>query len=197
MKYLGQYTIVKNKEVVILTDEGEFPIWVKDAEKLYSEFEKGDDIPDAEELQALACRRAVKKKAIRRIATGDITKKALITKLCHEKFFGTYPEREWVEEFVTKLERAGYIDDNGYAKRYLEKCLEKLWGEVKVKGSMLEKGFSHETIEQVFEAVSPDFVALAREYVEKNLQGCEKDTVWRKLSSRGFLSDTISNALNK
>ena len=197
MKYLGQYNITKNKETVILTDEGEYPIWVKDAEKYFVSLDRGDDIEDPELLVTLACRREIKKKAIRRLSAGDITKKALIMKLCREKVFGTYAEREWVEELVTKLERAGYIDDKGYAKRYLEKCLEKLWGEIKIKGSMHEKGFSHETVDEALEALSPDFVALAREYIEKNLQGCERDTVFRKLSSRGFLTETIISALDK
>ena len=197
MKYLGQYNVTKNKETVILTDEGEYPIWVNDAEKHFSSLEKGDEIEDTTLLVTLALRRYIKKKAIRRLSSGDITKKALIMKLCREKAFGAFPEREWVEELVTKLERAGYIDDKGYAKRYLEKCLEKLWGEVKIKGSMHEKGFSHETVDEVLEALSPDFVALAREYIEKNLQGCERDTVFRKLSSRGFLTETIMSALDK
>lgn len=197
MKYLGQYNVTKNKETVILTDEGEYPIWAKDAEKYFASLDRGEDIEDPELLLTLASRREIKKKAIRRISAGDITAKALITKLCREKVFGTYADREWVEELVAKLERAGYIDDRGYAKRYAEKCLEKLWGEIKIKGSMHEKGFSHETVDEALEALNPDFVTLAREYIEKNLQGCERDTVFRKLSSRGFLSETIISALDK
>ena len=44
MKYLGQYNVTKNKETVILTDEGEYPIWVKDAEKYFVSLEKGEEI---------------------------------------------------------------------------------------------------------------------------------------------------------
>ncbi len=196
MKYLGEYNVTKNKETVIITDEGEYPIWVKDAEKYFSGFEKGEEIEDSERLITLACNRYIKKKAIRRLAAGDITKKALITKLCREKAFGAYPDRAWVEELIGKLERAGYLDDKGYAKRYAEKCLEKLWGEVKVKGSMYEKGFERETVDEALESLDPDFVSLAKDYIKKNLDGQEKDVIWRKLSSRGFLSDTISSALS-
>ena len=195
MKYLGQYNITKNNETVIITDSGEYPIWMKDAEKHFATLEKGDEIENEELLVTLACRRQIKKKAIRRLTAGDITKKALVTKLCREKMFGTYADRVWVEELIEKLERAGYLDDKGYAKRYLEKCLEKLWGEIKIKGTMAEKGFDRETIDLAFEELSPDFVSLAKEYIEKNLKGQEKDVIWRKLSSRGFLSETISSAV--
>lgn len=197
MIYLGQYNITKNNETVIITDEGEYPIWNKDAEKHFSSLVKGDEIENEDILTTLACRRQIKKKAIRKLATGDITKKALIQKLCREKMFGTYPDREWVEELVGKLEKAGYLDDKGYAKRFLEKCLEKLWGEIKIKGAMIEKGFDRQIIDSTFEEANPDFVALAKEYVEKNLKGQEKDVIWRKLSSRGFLSETISLTINE
>lgn len=196
MKYLGKYESIKAKETVILTDEGEFPIWSKDAEKYFNALEKGDEIEESELLRTLASRRDLKKKAIRRIAMGDVTKKALITKLLRERSFGVVPEREWVEELIGKLERAGYIDDKGFAKRYLEKCVAKLWGEMKVKGAMYEKGFDGETVEKALEEVSPDFVALAKEYIEKNLKGLEREIVWRKLSSRGFISETISAAID-
>lgn len=196
MKYLGEYSVTKNKETVIITDEGEYPIWVKDAEKHFSGLQKGEEIEDTELLVTLACRRYIKKKAIRRLATVDITKKALITKLCREKAFGVYPDKAWVEELIGKLERAGYLNDKGYAKRYAEKCLEKLWGEIKIKGSMYEKGFERETVDEALEELNPDFTALAKEYIEKNLSGQEKEVIWRKLSSRGFLSETISSAID-
>ena len=61
---------------------------------------------------------------------------------------------------------------------------------------MYEKGFERETVDEALESLDPDFVSLARDYIKKNLDGQEKDVIWRKLSSRGFLSDTISSALS-
>ena len=195
MKYLGQYSSLKAKETVIRTDEGDFPIWVKDAEKHFPYLSAGDEIEDEDLLRTLASRREIKKKAIRKIAMGDITKKALIMKLCREKVYGVTVDREWIEELVGKLANAGYIDDDGYAKRYLEKCTDKLWGEVKVRGSMYDKGFERETVEKALSEAQVDFVSLAREYIEKNLKGEQKEVIWRKLQTRGFLSETISEAI--
>ena len=195
MKYIGQYSSLKAKETVIRTDEGDFPIWVKDAEKYFPSLLAGEEIEDGELLRTLAAKRDIKKKAIRKISMGDITKKALITKLSREKSYGVTVEKEWIEELVSKLARAGYIDDEGYAKRYLEKCREKLWGEQKVRGSMYDKGFERETVDKALSEAQVDFVKLASEYIEKNLSNEPKDVVWRKLSMRGFLSGTISEAI--
>ena len=75
MKLIRYYNIEKNKETVLVTDEGDFAIWVRDYERAFSSLCAGDEIENAEELVRLAVRREVKKKAIRRLASGDITKK--------------------------------------------------------------------------------------------------------------------------
>lgn len=197
MKYLGQYSSLKQKETVIRTDEGDFPIWAKDAEKYFPSLEVGEEIAESELLITLAVRREIKKKAIRKISIGDITKKTLIMKLSREKLYGRTAEREWIEELVEKLARAGYIDDDGFAKRYLEKCIAKLWGEMKIRGAMHDKGFDRETVDKALFEASVDFVALAKEYIEKNLSGETREVIWRKLSSRGFSSEVIAQAIEK
>lgn len=197
MKKIGLYVIEKNNETVIRTDEGEFPLWTKDYEKYFAEIEVGEEIENSELLITLATRREIKKKAIRRLTAGDITKKALILKLKREKIFGTYADGEWIEELVTKLERAGYIDDSGYAKRYAEKCMTKLWGEIKIRGEMHEKGFERESVNKALESLNPDYSQMAYDYIQKNLIGEEKEVIWRRLSSRGFRGEEIENALEK
>ena len=177
MKKLGQYEIPKNKEIVIRTDEGEFPIWIKDYQKHFSSLEVGEEIENAELLITLASRREIKKKAIRKLTAGDITKKALILKLGREKVFGTYVDREWIEALVTKLENAGYIDDKGYAKRYAEKCVAKLWGEIKIRGEMQLKGFERESIDSALLELNCDYASLAYDYIQKNLLGQEKEVI--------------------
>ncbi len=197
MKKLGQYEIPKNNEIVIRTDEGEFPIWIKDYEKHFSSLEVGEEIENAELLITLACRREIKKKAIRRLTLGDITKKALILKLKREKVYGTYADGEWIEELVAKLERAGYIDDSGYAKRYAEKCIAKLWGEIKIRGEMQLKGFERESVDKALLELTPDYTQMAYDYIQKSLVGEEKEVIWRKLSSRGFRGEEIERAIQK
>lgn len=195
MTYLRHYIIEKNKEAVIVTDEGEFPIWIRDFEKSYASLTKGDEITDPERLTELAIRREIKKKAIRRLAAGDITKKELTRKLLREKVYGGSADPEWVEELLNKLENAGYIDDNGYAVRFMEKCLDKSWGILRIRAAMREKGFADSHIDNALEKLSPDFVGMAVEYVEKNYGGCDRDTVYKKMYQRGYRSEEIIEAI--
>lgn len=195
MIYLRHYNIEKNKEVVIVTDEGEFPIWVKDFEKSFTNMVKGDEIEQSELLVSLAIRREIKKKAIRRLATGDVTKKELKRRLLREKVYGGTADADWLEELLSKLVKAGYIDDNGYAVRFTEKCLDKAWGERKIRGTMHEKGFESEHIDNALEKLSPDFVAIAEDYIKDKLDTCDRDAVYRKLYQRGFRSEEITQAI--
>ena len=195
MIYLKHYIIEKNKEAVIVTDEGEFPIWIRDFEKSFSNLTVGEKIENAELLTALAIRREIKKKAIRRLAASDITKNALKRKLLREKVYGGNADAEWVEELLTKLENAGYIDDKGYAVRFLEKCLDKSWGEMRIRAAMHEKEFRAEHIDEALEKLSPDFVAIAKDYIKEHLDTADRDTVYKKLYQRGFRSDEIIEAI--
>ncbi len=197
MIYLKHYNIEKNKEVVIVTSEGEFPIWVKDFEKSFSGLSHGDEIENSDLLSTLAIRRHVKKKAIRRLTAGDITKNRLKGILVREKAFGTVADSEWIDGLLAKLEGAGYIDDFGYAVRYAEKCLEKSWGEMRIRASMHEKGFTSEHADHALEKLAPDFVSIAEDYIKASMAGCERDTVYRKLYQRGFKSDEIIAAIER
>ena len=197
MTYLKHYIIEKNKEAVIVTDEGEYPVWIKDFEKHFATLEKGDEVQDPQLLVTLAIRREIKKKAIRRLAAGDITKRELTRKLLREKVYGGNADAEWVTELIDKLEKAGYIDDNGYAIRFAEKCLDKFWGEMRIRAAMREKGFTDEHIDHALEKLSPDFVGMAVEYIEKNYSDCNRDTVYKKMYQRGYRSDETIEAIEK
>ena len=197
MKYIKHYIIEKNKEAVIVTDSGEYPIWIRDFEKSFCNLVAGEDIADVELLTSLAVKREIKKKAIRRLAMGDITNKELSRRLMREHLYGAQPEAEWVGELLDKLERAGYIDDSGFALRYATKCIEKLWGELRIKAAMHEKGFSSEHISQALEKLSPDYVSMARDYIEKQLQNAQTDAIYRKLLQRGYKTSQISQAIEE
>lgn len=194
MKLIRYYNIEKNKETVLVTDEGDFAIWVRDYERDFSSLRAGDEIENAEELCRLAVRREIKKKAIKRLAAGDITKKELYRRLIREKIHGTTVDTEFLEELLAKLERAGYIDERGYANRFAQKCVEKKWGRAKIRGAMIDRGFESEMIDDVLSALDCDFVALARELIETSLDGVERDTARRRLYARGFSSEEIIKA---
>ena len=195
MKFLKSYRKDKNKEVVLVTDAGEFPLWEKDFDTHFASLEKGDEIENEEFLIDLAVKREVKKSAIRKISAGNITKNALIFRISHEKMFGTFPDKNVVETVVSKLAIAGFINDSMFARRFLQNSLTKGWGEYKIRAAMREKGFEQKDVDRAIEEANPDWESIAREFVEKN-EGEERETLFRRLQTRGFSTEIILNVLN-
>lgn len=196
MIFRKSYNKPTTRDTVVVTDEGEYPIWDKDFEKLYSSLSAGDEIENPDELIRLAVMRAIKKSAIKKISAGNVTRNALVKKICHENMFGSYPDPSWVEFIVEKLDRAGFINDTMYAKRYIEKALEKHWGEYKIRGSMRERGFKNEDIEKALQELNPDWEKIARDFCEKN-EDSEREALYRKLNTRGFPASVIINVLGE
>ena len=52
-----------------------------------------------------------------------------------------------------------------------------------------------EQVTKQFEKLSPDFVGMAVEYIEKNFAGCDKNTIYRKMYQRGYTSEEILEAI--
>ena len=103
-------------------------------------------------------------------------------------------DEEFLDELISKLERAGYIDERGYANRFSQKCVEKKWGRAKIRGAMIDRGFESELIDSALDSLDCDFVSLARELIETTLDGVERETVFRRLYARGFSSEEIIKA---
>lgn len=186
----------RTKDVVIVTDEGEYPIWERDFERLFSGLNPGDDIEDCEKLIHLAVRREIKKSTVRKISAGNVTKMALVGKICREKMFGIYPNRNEVELIVDKLASAGFINDAAYAARYVERCCDKNWGEFKIRASMREKGFTSEDIEKAIGDADPDWESMASDFLQTLTEEFEREALFRKLQARGFSTSTILNVLD-
>jgi len=184
-----------SKDVVIVTDEGEYPIWEKDFEKLYSTLGAGDEIENPNALIKLAVLRQIKKSAVKKISAGNITRHALVYRITREKMFDIYPDKADVELIVDKLERAGFINDSAYAVRFLEKACEKQWGEYKLRAAMRERGFKSEDIDRALLKVKPDWEKMAREFCQ-GFEGEEREVLFRKLQSRGFSTAVITDVLN-
>lgn len=195
MIFKKSYAKQISKDIVIVTDEGEYPIWEKDFEKLYSNLGAGDEIENPDALVRLAVLRQIKKSAVKKISAGNITRHLLVYRISCEKMFDVYPDKADVELVVDKLERAGFINDGMYAVRFLEKSCEKLWGEYKIRAAMREKGFKSEDIDRAIQKVNPNWENMAREFCQ-GFKGEEREVLYRKLQARGFSSAVISDILN-
>ena len=105
--------------------------------------EAGDALPDEllpsilEEDARLAYARAVKI-----LASGDNTKRALLRKLCERGFL-----RESAEEAVARLEKDGYIREEELLLRQLGVYAKRLWGPKRFIPNLIEKGFCRADIE--------------------------------------------------
>ena len=195
MRFKKAYRKELTKDVAIVTDEGEYPIWEKDYDRLFSNLIPGDVIRNSDELVLLALRRQIKKSAVKKISAGNITRNALVRRITRERMFNTYPEKVEVEYVVDKLERAGFINDASYAARFVENACEKLWGEYKIRSSMRERGFKSEDIDKAVADASPDWDTLAREFCKQHPDET-KPMLFRKLQARGFPTSVISNVLD-
>ena len=195
MIFRKSYNKPATRDVVIVTDEGEYPIWEKDFSRLFATLNPGDVIDNEDELVNLAVMRGIKKSAVKKISAGNITRNALIRRIMRERMFGIYPSAEQVEFVIDKLDRAGFINDTLYAKRYVEKTLEKQWGEYKIRASMRERGFKSEDIDKALLEADPDWEEMARAFIEAN-PDTEREAMFRKLQARGFSTSIITSVLN-
>ncbi|MBQ9975625.1 MAG: regulatory protein RecX [Clostridia bacterium] len=195
MRFKKAYRKEFTKDVAIVTDEGEYPIWEKDYERLFSSLMPGDEIRNSEELVQLAVRRQIKKSAVKKISAGNITRNALVRRITREKMFDIYPDRVEVEYVVDKLERAGFINDKSYAARFVENACTKLWGEYKIRSAMRERGFRGEDIDEALYKASPDWEELARAFCGEHPDE-ERAMLFRKLQARGFSTSVISSVLD-
>lgn len=82
-------------------------------------------------------------RAVKILASGDNTKRALFRKLCERGFL-----RESAEAAVARLEKDGYIREEELLLRQLGIYAKRLWGPKKFMPALLEKGFARGDIER-------------------------------------------------
>ena len=82
-------------------------------------------------------------RAVKILASGDNTRRALLRKLCERGFL-----RESAALAVARLEKDGYIREEELLLRQLGIYAKRLWGPKKFMPSLIEKGFDREEIEK-------------------------------------------------
>lgn len=79
---------------------------------------------------------------------------------------------------IARVEANGMLDENASALREAEKCLEKLWGERRIRAHLIDKGYAEEAIENAFFSIEDsgvDFDILCAELIEKKYRQIPKD----------------------
>ena len=112
-----------------------------------------------------------------------------------------------IEETLVKLIGWRYLDDQAFARAFALSVVEhKRWGPARVKGALHQRGVSEKHIEEALNEAFPDGEnkalerALARFRRSDRREGTveqKKARAFRHLSSRGFSSAAVWEALDK
>lgn len=110
-----------------------------------------------------------------------------------------------IEDTAAWLKASGYIDDETYAKRFLEILIEKKRGRRRVADEMRRHGLDSAIIQRVISNGYPETAEIqnaiqrAQKIVEGLPPGMEKALVMRKISlkliGQGFAEDVIAHSL--
>lgn len=157
----------------------------------------GQEISEKEllEIRLEGDKQSALKKATQYVGAGLKTKKQVITYLRKKEYTDNA-----VFYAVDKLVEYGFIDDEEYARRYIENCQVKQ-GKRMAEYKLMEKGVKKEIIAQAYECVMPDGKQNAKAIAEKRLKGKEatkelKAKTFRYLLSRGFSYEEADYALS-
>lgn len=103
-------------------------------------------------------------RAVKILAAGDNTRRALIRKLTERGF-----SRECAERAVERLEKDGYIRETELLLRQLGIYSKRMWGPKKFLPNLIEKGFSRADIEAALLQARDEGVYDADEVKERLL----------------------------
>ena len=128
-----------------------------------------------------------------------VTKKELGEKLTQKGY-----DEAIVCEVTEELSELGYLDDEEYARLYLESCRAKLWGDKKIRYEMHQKGISDDIVSMVIEEncdedETDEIVrTIIAKYASSDLTDIKtKAKVTRYLASRGFDFSLINTCIHK
>lgn len=131
-----------------------------------------------------------------------LSHKMLTEKQLSEKLMEKGYDKAVSSEVCRELISLGYINDEEYARLFLEHCTMKLWGKKKISYEMKQKGLSDETIaiclEDFFEDDMTDEMvrAIRQKYQGSDLSDFKvKSRITRHFASRGFNFDFIDKCI--
>jgi SOS response regulatory protein OraA/RecX len=141
---------------------------------------------------------ATYKKALYLLGFSSCSKKMLKRKLLDKGY-----EAEFSAVALDRLEASGLFREDDFALREAEKCLQKLWGEGRIRAHLYDKGYSREAVDSVFFAFEDqgvDFNENCAALVKKKFSNIPTDKkemqkVIAALSRYGYSLSQIKRAL--
>ena len=162
---------------------------------------KGEiDTATYEALEREAGVNAAFKRAMAILGYGGCSKRTLVSKLLQKGF-----DREYALEAAERASALGFIDDAQNACREAERCVAKLWGEARIRASLVQKGYSSSAVEQALCALEDegvDFEENCRQLIDKKYpvipkERAEKQKLVAALMRYGYNLSQIRAALSK
>lgn len=169
--------MILEKLTAIGTDGSRVMLWFSDGSKmrvpaymvsdlgLYGGLRLSED--DLTDLMAEAQKASAKDRAVRIVSTASVSQRELKRRLVQR---GETPED--AEEAVSWLRELGAVDDAAMARRIVERCVEKGYGEARIRQTLYEKGIPKEHWEGALEGL-PDMSGAIDAFLERRFRGCE------------------------
>jgi len=164
-----------------------------------SPLKPGESVDPAAWRSALSAKegRFALEAAVRFLEVRDRSSAEIIKRLTDQGY-----SEEAVEGAITKLQKAGYLDDKRFAQAFLMR-IGKKYGAIRIRQEMRRKGISQEFIEELLlEQDRDESLETAVKLARKALRGKAKDpqALYRRayaaLARRGFPPDIVSKALD-
>jgi regulatory protein len=115
---------------------------------------------------------------------------------------GKRAEPEAIDAAVAELERAGLLDDAGYARRFAEdkRALER-WGGERIERELARRGVAPDLVEAAIAARDRDgeleaaLALLAEKVRERPADDRARDRAWRMLVRKGYAPELAYDAV--
>jgi len=128
--------------------------------------------------------------ALRILARREYTRRELQRKLTERD----YPE-DVVEEVLDEMERAGYVDDREYARRFWETREE--WGYMRIRHELLRRGIDEAVFEKIIVYDEKTEYRRAMNLIRSWMPGLTARQLEGRLVRRGFREDLVRSLVRK
>lgn len=107
-------------------------------------------------------------------------------------------EPELIDKILNKLSKLGYVDDAGFAKRWVEhRRAIKPISSLKLKAELKQKGIANEHIDAALYENSDDTKAIRAIIEKKTAKYPDRQKLMQYLARQGFRYDDIKRALSE
>jgi regulatory protein len=161
---------------------------------LYGGLELTED--DLASLQEAASQASARARAVRIVSTTSISKKSLQQRLIQR---GESPQD--AAQAVDYLQSLGALDDRAVARQVVNRCLQKGYGEARIRQELYAKGVGRELWEEAL-AQLPDMGPAIDRFLARRFRGAVPDAgdiqkAAAALQRRGHRWEDISQALRR